>query len=92
MHFVVKTISNLFKFNKFHLKSRSETWCITCKRLDLDKIKEQDLDKHEKSELKRKIKKHEYVGEIGHSAYERRWEHLNDLAQLRTSSHMYWST
>ena len=65
-----------------------ETWCITCERLELDKIEEQDLGEHEKSELKRKIKKYKYVGETGRSAYERGWEHLNDLAQLRTSSHM----
>ena len=65
-----------------------ETWCITCERLELDKIEEQDLGEHEKTELKRKIKKYKYVGETGRSAYERGWEHLNDLAQLRTSSHM----
>ena len=34
------------------------------------------------------MKKYKYIGETSRSAFERGWEHLNDLAQLRTSSHM----
>ena len=65
-----------------------ETWCITCENMEFDKIEELELGEQQKNEMKRKVKKYKYVGETGRSAFERGWEHLNDLAQLRTSSHM----
>ena len=46
------------------------------------------IKEKEKTDLKRKIKKHKYVGETGRSSFERGWEHLNDLATLKSSSHM----
>ena len=51
-----------------------ETRCLTCDKNENDTINGMDIE--------------EYIGETSRSAFERGWEHLNDLAQLRTSSHM----
>ena len=34
------------------------------------------------------MKLFKYIGESSRSSYERGWEHLNDLTQLKSSSHM----
>ena len=38
--------------------------------------------------MRTKIRKYKYIGETSRSAFERGWEHLNDLAQLKSTSHM----
>ena len=61
---------------------------MTCEELEIKRIEELELDKNEEIEKKRNIKLFKYVGETIRSAYEHGWEHLNDFAQLKTSSHM----
>ena len=46
------------------------------------------MDEKEKRELKDKIVLYKYIGETHRSALERGWEHLNDMAGLRSTSHM----
>ena len=41
-----------------------------------------------KGALKEKIKLHMYAGETARSAHERGFEHLDDIRQLKTSSHL----
>ena len=41
-----------------------------------------------KKQEKSKIKLFKYIGETSRSSFERGWEHVNDMAQLKTSSHM----
>ena len=65
-----------------------ETRCLTCQEKEQDKINDMDLTEHEKRELNKKLKLFKYIGESSRSTFERGWEHLNDMAQLRTSSHM----
>ena len=65
-----------------------ETRCLTCQETEQDKINNMDITEHEKRELNKKIKLFKYIGESSRSTFERGWEHLNDMAQLRTSSHM----
>ena len=47
-----------------------------------------EMDEKEKRELKDKIVLYKYIGETHRSALERGWEHLNDMAGLRSTSHM----
>ena len=61
---------------------------MTCEELEIKRIEELELDKNEEIEKKRNIKLFKYVGETSRSAYGRGWEHLDDFAQLKTSSHM----
>ena len=65
-----------------------ETRCLTCERKELKRIEELDIENKEKDVLKAKIKQYKYIGETSRSSYERSWEHLNDMAQLRNTSHM----
>ena len=51
-------------------------------------IEDMEIDEKEKIELKNKIVQYKYIGETSRSAYERGWEHLNDLAGLKSTSHM----
>ena len=62
--------------------------CLTCERKELKRIEELDIEDKEKDVLKAKIKLYKYIGETSRSSYERSWEHLNDMAQLRNTSHM----
>ena len=65
-----------------------ETRCLTCQEMEQEKIENMDIGEKEKLELKNKIKIYKYIGETSRSTFERGWEHLNDLAQLKTGSHM----
>ena len=47
-----------------------------------------EIDEKEKSELKKTAKLYKYIGESSRSSFERGWEHVNDMAQLKTTSHM----
>ena len=58
-----------------------ETRCITCKNRDLEKIENMEIEGKEKEVLRTKVKLYKYIGETSRSSYERRWEHLNDMAQ-----------
>ena len=66
-----------------------ETWCITCLEREEEQIEREHAGNKEKiKEEKSKIKKFLYVGETARSIFERAIEHHNDIAQLKTSSHM----
>ena len=65
-----------------------ETTCVTCETLARKEIEEDDLGDQEKLDKKKKIKLFKYVGESGRSAYERGWEHVNDMTTLNPRSHM----
>ena len=52
-------------------------------------MKQNDLEnKNEIREAIKNIKNHIYIGETNRSAYERGWEHCNDLAKMSNNSHM----
>jgi hypothetical protein len=66
-----------------------ESWCMTCLENDQREAEEKaDGDKEKQKELEAKIRIHKYVGESGRSLYERSFEHLSDLENLSTKSHM----
>ena len=73
-----------------------ETWCLSCENRELEKIKldwqeDAEFQKLGESEYKKRIrdiKKFKYVGETSKSAFERGFEHLNDLTSLSSKSHM----
>ena len=65
-----------------------ETRCITCQENEQDRIDSLNIEQDEKLELKKNIKLFKYIGETSRSSFERGWEHINNLAQLKTSSHM----
>ena len=65
-----------------------ETRCLTCQQEQNDKIDTMEIDEKEKSELKKTAKLYKYIGESSRSSFERGWEHVNDMAQLKTTSHM----
>ena len=66
-----------------------EIRCLTCEDIEKEKIEEtcgDDLEKKRKMEAEMKVPK--YVGESGRSGYERGFEHLDQLANLNSKSHM----
>ena len=65
-----------------------ETKCLTCEQEEISKLENELEDKSQIKEALKNIKKHIYIGETNRSAYERGWEHCNDLAKLSNSSHM----
>lgn len=66
-----------------------ETWCMTCLRRDEEDAERRgEGDAGRVRELKRKIRKHLYIGETSRSMYERALEHQGDIDQLKSSSHM----
>ena len=66
-----------------------QTYCLTCKEEDTARIEEEYReDPKKKKEEIRRIKLHKYIGETSRSSFERAREHLNDLQQLKPSSHM----
>ena len=65
-----------------------EARCLTCEQEAQEQVEQQDLDEKQKQEEKNKIKLYKYIGETSRSCFERGWEHANDMAQLKTSSHM----
>ena len=65
-----------------------ETSCATCEETQLEELENSELEEQEKSDKKKCLKLFKYVGESSRSAYERGWEHLNDMAKLDPKSHM----
>ena len=65
-----------------------ETKCLTCERRDEEYINTLEIEDKEKSERKRNMPRYKYIGETSRSTFEIAWEHTNDLAQLKTGSHM----
>ena len=65
-----------------------ETRSLTCEEAENERIESLDIEEKEKKEMKRNMKKYKYIGESSRSAYERGWEHANDMAQLKSTSHM----
>ena len=67
-----------------------ETWCITCERREQKRIDEEHPEEDEKARMKRyqQIRLFKYIGESSRSIYERGLEHLRDLEELKTDSHM----
>jgi hypothetical protein len=64
------------------------TWCETCKLRDLEEMKKEAGEEINRGALEDKIKLHMYVGETARSVHERGFEHLDDIRQLKTSSHL----
>jgi hypothetical protein len=67
-----------------------ETMCLTCRDRQDRGIEERqgDMGTKKVEEAKRKASRYIYVGETNRSVYERRIEHVNDIAACKTSSHM----
>ena len=65
-----------------------ETRCLTCERTNIHEIENMEIGEQEKIELKKKMVLFKYIGETSRSAYERGWEHMNDMASLKSTSHM----
>ena len=65
-----------------------ETRCLNCEEQELNRILEQEIPDQDKKNEQAKIKLYKYIGESSRSCYERGWEHINDLTQLKSSSHM----
>ena len=66
-----------------------EIRCLTCEETEKERIKEacgEDLEKAKELESKMAIPK--YIGETSRSAYERGFEHLDQLASLSKKSIM----
>jgi hypothetical protein len=64
-----------------------QTYCITCKERDSERIKEMNGDNKKSQELIKNMKIYKYIGETSRSCYERSQEHQNDMEQLKPSSH-----
>ena len=65
-----------------------ETRCLTCENIEYNKIDDLDIQEQEKEKLKKEVKLYKYIGETSRSAFERGWEHVNDMAKLSSKSHM----
>ena len=65
-----------------------ETRCVTCEEKALQELQEQELTDKDRKEKEKKIILFKYIGESSRSAYERGWEHVNDMASLNPRSHM----
>ena len=65
-----------------------ETRCLTCQEQEHNRIDNLEIEESEKREQKLRTKLYKYIGETSRSGFERGWEHLNDLAQLKPTSHM----
>ena len=65
-----------------------ELRCLTCEERIRKKIVESEDDEDEKKRKLKNMKVPRYVGESSRSAYERGFEHLNNLTSLSNKSHM----
>ena len=66
-----------------------EVKCLTCEDEAIRNAEEEAGDDLEKLRVaKSKIRNHVYYGETHRSAFERGFEHLQDLARLSEKSHM----
>ena len=66
-----------------------ETYCITCKERETERLESScGEDKTKLREELERVKLHKYIGESSRSAFERGFEHINDIKQLKPSSHM----
>ena len=66
-----------------------EIKCLTCEEEILEKIRDDWKDDEEKiEEMTKKAKIPKYIVESSRSAFERGFEHLDALSNLRSNSHM----
>ena len=65
-----------------------EIKCLTCEEESRQKIIDTVEDEAEMKTKLENIKTYKYIGESGRSAYERGFEHLDQLASLNHKSHM----
>ena len=66
-----------------------QTYCMTCKEKEEERIQMDAGDDHKKAqEGIAKMKLHKYIGETSRSSYERSQEHIDDMRQLKPSSHL----
>ena len=65
-----------------------ETTCVTCETKQRQEIENSDLGEKEKLDKIKSLQLFKYIGESNRSAYERGWEHLNDMTTLNPRSHM----
>ena len=65
-----------------------EIRCLSCEEKAYEEIDNLEIPEKEKEKMKRNTRQYKYIGETSRSAYERGWEHINDMAQLKSSSHM----
>lgn len=65
-----------------------EVRSLTCENKELEEIENKEIGEQEKKMLREQVRKYKYIGETSRSSYERGWEHLNDLTQLKSTSHM----
>ena len=74
-----------------------ETWCETCRQRDIEKAmgrnegEEEDSDGTNGDRIPREVpevKLHKYIGESARSSHESGREHISDLENLRSCSHM----
>ena len=66
-----------------------ETWCLTCESRDKKEIEEnEEYDEETRKRKMREIKRFIYIGESSRSLCERGLEHLRDLEEMKTDSHM----
>ena len=65
-----------------------KTYCITCQERGEQKIKEEETDEKRATERIKSIKQYTYIGESSRSCFERGSEHLNDMRQLKPTSHL----
>ena len=66
-----------------------EIKCITCEDVEKEKIDEIcGEDEKRKKEMEKQLQIPQYIGESSRSAFERGFEHLNNLARLSSHSHM----
>ena len=69
-----------------------ETTCVTCETKQRQEIENSDLGEKEKLDKIKSLQLFKYIGESNRSAYERGWEHLNDMTTLNPRSHICLST
>ena len=65
-----------------------EIKCLTCEEENKQEIIDTVEDEAERKTKLENIKTYKYIGESGRSAYERGYEHLDQLASLNHKSHM----
>ena len=65
-----------------------ETTCTTCEDSARQEQENLDQEGQENNGKKNGVKLFKYIGESSRSAYERGWEHVNDMATLNPRSHM----
>jgi hypothetical protein len=65
-----------------------QTFCISCQEKEVERIKSEAGDDKKAQEMIKNMKIYKYIGETSGSSYERSQEHLNDMRQLKPTSHL----